>query len=424
MLSSTPDGQVAAYLTNQYPHVSHSFIRREITALEALGIRVARFSIRNSAADLVDPADRDEQRKTRVVLAAGFFGFLIAVVRSIITYPVRCLKALRVAISMGRRSHRGVARHFAYFAEACWLVRELRSVGAKHLHAHFGTNPAAVALFTRILGGPPFSFTVHGPEEFDKPEALSLGLKIHHAAAVVAVSDFGRSQLLRWCQPSDWPKIRAIRCGVDAAFLNADPKPVPDTNRLVCVGRLCEQKGQLLLLESLADLRASGDQAEIIFAGDGPLRGVLENRIAELSLKSAVRITGWLSNEEVRREILAARVLVLPSIAEGLPVVIMEALAMGRPVISTYVAGIPELVRDGENGWLAPAGSKSALVQAMRRALATSVDRLTEMGSAGARRVVELHDVNKNVRELVQLFGVLPTPAERTSHCVTVPACG
>src|SRR5262249_40131645 len=141
MLPSTADGQVVAYLTNQYPHVSHSFIRREITALEALGIRVARFSIRLSAADLVDSADRDEQRKTQVVLAAGFLGFLIAVARSFIAHPVRCLKALRVAISMGQRSNRGVVRHLAYFAEACWLDRELRRVGAEHLHAHFGTNP-------------------------------------------------------------------------------------------------------------------------------------------------------------------------------------------------------------------------------------------------------------------------------------------
>src|SRR5262249_42051243 len=157
-----------AYLVNQYPHVSHSFIRREVVALEALGVPVERFSVRPSPADLVDPADRAERDRTYVLLAAGPAGLLAAALGTAASRPVRWARALALAVRLGRRSQRGVVRHLAYLAEACLLMRRLRDCGAGHLHAHFGTNPAAVALLTRVLGGPPYSFTVHGPEEFDR----------------------------------------------------------------------------------------------------------------------------------------------------------------------------------------------------------------------------------------------------------------
>src|SRR5262249_54058823 len=155
---------------------------------------------------------------------------------------------------------------------------------------------------------------------------------IENSAFVAAVSSFGRSQLYRWCSLAHWPKIQVVRCGVDAGFLSGGPQPVPETTRLVCVGRLAEQKGQLLLLEALGKLAAEGVAFEMVLAGDGPMRKEIEQRIGELNLSGRVRITGWLSNDAVRQELLAARVLVLPSFAEGLPVVLMEALALGRPV--------------------------------------------------------------------------------------------
>src|SRR5439155_26884638 len=211
---------------------------------------------------------------------------------------------------------------------------------------------------------------VHGPEEFDHPEALALDEKIEHAAFVVAVSSFGRSQLYRWCPPAQWGKIRVVHCGVDASFLGGDPVPVPDVPRVVCVGRLAEQKGQILLLRALAVLAAEGITCELVLAGDGPLRPAIEAETARLRLAGCVRITGWLDGAAVRREIESARGLVLPSFAEGLPVVLMEALALGRPVVSTFVAGIPELVRDGVHGWLVPAGDVDALAGAVGELLA------------------------------------------------------
>jgi colanic acid/amylovoran biosynthesis glycosyltransferase len=394
-----------AYLVNQYPHVSHSFIRREIAGLQAAGLSVQRFTIRRTNAALVDPADQTEQQRTEVLLAGGVTGLLAALLCQAATRPLRWLKAAYLANRMGWRCSGGWLRHLAYLAEACVLVRRLRRSGARHLHAHFGTNSAAVALLTHTLGGPPYSFTIHGPEEFDRPESLSLRDKIEGTAFVVAVSEFGRSQVFRWCDPRHWGKVQVVRCGVDADFLHRGGQPpVPQTHRLVCVGRLCEQKGQLRLLEALKQLANSGVPFEMLLVGDGPMRPAVEQEITRLGLEGQVRITGWVSNEAVRKHIEEARALVLPSFAEGLPVVLMEALALGRPVISSYVAGIPELVENGVNGWLVPAGSVEALTAALQEVLGATAERLTEMGRAGAARVAARHDASREAARLARLF--------------------
>jgi glycosyltransferase involved in cell wall biosynthesis len=256
---------------------------------------------------------------------------------------------------------------------------------------------------------------VHGPEEFDCPEGLSLREKAARSAGVAVVSNFGRSQLLRWTAHEDWPKVRVVRCGLDAAFLAGGPRPVPEPLWLICVGRLAEQKGQLLLLEALALVAADGIDFEMTLAGDGPLRLVLEEQVRVLGLDGRVRITGWLDGEAVRRELLDARLMVLPSFAEGLPVVLMEALALGRPVVTTYVAGIPELVENGVNGWLVPAGSAAALAAALAEALRTPTETLTRMGRAGAARVEALHDASREAAKLAEMFRTDVEPAPLAS---------
>jgi glycosyltransferase involved in cell wall biosynthesis len=391
-----------AYLVNQYPHVSHSFIRREIRAAEVLGAEVFRVSIRRSPA-VVDAADQEELGKTHVLLGRGVAGLAVACAWAAVTHPIRWLRGAALAWRLGRRSGR-VLRAAVYFAEACLLVRWLRRERIEHLHAHFGTNPADVAALAHALGGPSFSFTVHGPEEFDRPEAIALGEKIARAAFVVAVSSFGRSQLFRWCRSSDWPKVRIVRCGVDSAFLDAGPLPAPAEPRLVCVGRLAEQKGQLVLVEAAALLAAKGVDFQLVLAGDGPMRPQIEAGIAAHGLGTRAKITGWLSGDAVRAEVTAARLFVLPSFAEGLPVVLMEALALGRPVVTTFVAGIPELVRAGSNGWLVPAGDAHALADALADALRTDPKRLEEMGRAGAEAARAAHDVRREAEKLVALF--------------------
>jgi colanic acid/amylovoran biosynthesis glycosyltransferase len=393
-----------AYLVNQYPKVSHSFIRREIAGIEACGIQVARFSIRSCGSELVDEEDKRELEKTRFVLGIGKVGLLFALLRVAITRPIRFLSALWLMIQVGRKSDRGVLRHLAYLAEACVLIGWFSELGIAHVHAHFGTNSTTVAMLCRALGGPPYSFTVHGPEEFDKAEALALTEKIKRAAFVVAISSFGKSQLYRWCDHEQWSKIQVIHCGVDDMFLTQAPIPVPDQPRLVCVGRLCEQKGHLLLLEAAGQLVAEGLSFMLVLVGDGPLRTEIETMITRLGLQDHVEITGWASNSEVHQHILASRAMVLPSFAEGLPVVVMEALALSRPVISTYVAGIPELVEPEICGWLVPPGSVEALTNAMRTALQLPVEKLEQMGRVGAFRVAQQHDAAIEASILAALF--------------------
>ena len=207
-----------AYLTNHYPHVRHTFIRREIVALEGQGVEVIRFSVRDSGKDVVDPADRIEYAKTRSLLSAGVFSLMLAFLTHAITRPVRFLRAFRVAMRFGRRSDRGTLRHLIYLAEACLLWKWLAAVRVSHLHVHFATNPAAVAIMCRMLGGPPYSITVHGPEEWDRPEALSLKDKYEAATFVVAVTDYGRCQVYRWIAREFWPNVHVVRCGVDDGF--------------------------------------------------------------------------------------------------------------------------------------------------------------------------------------------------------------
>ena len=392
-----------AYLTNQYPRVSHTFVRREIEALETLGLEVDRYAIRGAPEGLADEADRREESRTRRILDGGYAGLTAATARVAARFPGQFAAATKVAHQVGKLSERGLAYHGAYLAEACVLFEWLEQSGARHVHAHFGTNSATVALLCRLLGGPPFSFTSHGPEEYDKPQLIGLNLKVKHAKFVVAISHFGKSQLMRWSDLQDWPKLKVVRCGVDASFIQDLSAPPDECKRLVNIGRLHEQKGQLLLLEAARQLHEDGVDFELIFIGDGELRQEMETRIRDWKLEKNVKLLGWADSSTIRSELEQARALALPSFAEGLPVVIMESLALRRPVLTTMIAGIPELV-DAENGWLVPAGSVPGLVSAMKQALLTPSADLERMGRVGQDRVKEHHDVLKNAEGLRDYF--------------------
>ncbi len=409
-----------AYLINQYPKVSHSFIRREIAAIEARGLTVLRYSIRSRAAELVDPADQAELTQTRIVLDGGWHGvawrLLRAVIRLMLLRPREGWHGLRFAVQVGRGSDRGVIVHLAYWAEACLLLQWFNDAEIDHVHAHFGTNSTTVAMLCHRMGGPSYSFTVHGPEEFDHPVELRLREKIQHAAFVVAISSFGRSQLFRQCEYDQWPKIEVIRCGLEQDFFPENPDPVPDCPKLVCVGRLSEQKGQLLLIQAARLLADQDIHVQFVLVGDGELRPQLEALIETYNLRESIQITGWATGAEVKEQLLAARALILPSFAEGLPVVIMEALALSRPVVSTYVAGIPELVIPGTCGWLVPAGSVEHLTVAIQDVLQTPVDRLNQMGQQGRARVATFHTLEHEAGRLADRFQ-FGVNSETEDHC-------
>jgi len=361
-----------------------------------------RIALRGWQETLPDRDDLAEQARTHYVLRNGVAVVLVDALRVMIQSPWRFITAAHLAMRMVRDSDRPLPYHIIYLAEACRILRWVRKHGCARLHAHFGTNSAEVAMLVHALGGPDYSFTVHGPEEFMIP--MGLGEKVRRAAFAIAISSFGRSQIYMRSHHRDWPKVHVVHCGLERSFHDGAVTPVPQAPRFVCVGRLCEAKGQLLLIAAAARLKAAGIECELVLAGDGPLRAEIENLIDEYGLNAQVRITGWISSDGVRSEILAARALILPSFAEGLPVVLMEAMALRRPVLSTYVAGIPELVISGENGWLFAAGSVEELVDAMVKCLAVMPEDLARMGHLGHQRVIARHSIETETAKLASLF--------------------
>jgi colanic acid/amylovoran biosynthesis glycosyltransferase len=305
-------------------------------------------------------------------------------------------------LHVASKSDKSILYHLMYLAEACKCLPWLRTHQSQHLHAHFGTNSAEIAMLVSALSGVPYSFTVHGPEEFDKPQAIGLNITIRHAKFVTAISSFGRSQLFRWASFVDWNKVKVVHCGLESDFYNIPAQKISSTPRFVCVGRLCEQKGQLLLIEAVKKLRDAGVALELVLAGDGEMRPEIEALIKKYALENQIKITGWISSEAVRTHILEAQVLVLPSFGEGLPVVIMEAMSLRRPVISTYIAGIPELLKQAENGWLCVAGDVVDLTKVMLDALSTPLEDLQRMGDTAYARVIQRHNIDIEAAKLAE----------------------
>ncbi len=336
-----------AYLFNWYPQPSLTALRREITAVEDLGLSPHRFTIRPFTGQLVDENDLAERRKTRALLDAGVPRFLASIVKVAVSRPRAFARALATAVKVGRVDERGLARTLVYFAESCLFLGWMDELGVDHVHTHYGTNGATVAMLCRLMGGPTYSFTMHGPEEFDSPRGNSLGEKIRHARFVVAICEFTRSQLYRWADYHDWSRIHVIHVGVSPLFLEHGPAPIPSAPRLVNIGRIVEQKGQVILVEAAARLRDRGVDFELVIVGDGPMRTEIERLIGQHKLERRVRITGYLSNQGVRDELLAARALILPSFAEGLPAVFFESLALGRPVDHHVHRRSPRVDRGG-----------------------------------------------------------------------------
>ena len=394
------------YLINQYPKVSHSFIRREIIALENQGVDVHRVSIRGWNAEIVDAQDKREQSKTKYILASGIAALLLPTFIRCVKSPKKFLKTFLMAMKLSRYSERNVFYHLIYLFEACKLVALCDKEKSSHIHAHFGTNSTEVAMLAHLLGGPTYSFTVHGPEEFDKPLGLHLKEKIRYAKFVAAISSFGRSQLYRWADYSDWGKINIVHCGLDKEFFNGTAKANKHngTKSLICVGRLCEQKGQLLLIKAVKKVVDQKIGVFLTLAGDGDMRPEVEALIKEHELEPYINITGWISSDEVKALLHSADAMILPSFAEGLPVAIMEAMACKTAVLTTYIAGIPELVKSNKTGWLFPAGDVTAISKSIVSFIETDEEDLNIIRNNAYAEVSSRHCIETEAKKLVQLF--------------------
>jgi glycosyltransferase involved in cell wall biosynthesis len=287
--------------------------------------------------------------------------------------------------------------------QAAYFRQISKSQHIDHVHAHFATNATAVAMLSRAMGGPSYSFTVHGPDEFMISARLNFDVKVCHAAFVIAISNYCKEQLLRLARTDDHEKIQVARCGIALEEFDFERGWRSDNDTFICVGRLCPQKGQILIPAAVAALRDDFPLLKVILIGDGESRHAIEASIARYNVGDMVEMRSWIANREVLDVVRECRALLLPSYAEGLPVVLMEALALGRPVISTRIAGIPELV-DESCGWLFPSGDEQALVATMRAALQCTASVLADKGAAGRARVEQLHDRRRLAKQLCQNF--------------------
>lgn len=350
------------------------------------------------------------------LLQCGVFRLTIAAMMEFASHPARWVSATLLAMKLRPPGIKSMIWHLAYLVEAAFLSRRLRALGVQHLHNHLAGNSATVALLSSRMTGIPTSTTIHGPHEFFLIPEIALGEKISESSFFACITLFCKSQCMTWSDPEHWDKLHQVHCGLDARFLETQPSPPPERSRLISVSRLAPEKGQLLLIEAAARLLHGGIDFELVLVGDGPMRDRLEQAIETYGLQGHVELAGWRGSDDIAKMLCECKALVMSSFAEGLPVVIMEAMAMGRPVISTAIAGIPELVKEGENGWLVPAGDVQALAAAMREALETPPERLAEMGRAGRAAVLERHDIRQEAAKLAQLF-----EASIESHGQTLP---
>lgn len=392
-----------AYLMNTYPLISTTFIRREIQALEEMGVQVERFAIRAWSEPLVDRRDAEERNRTTYLLTGNIVGLFQAFVKEIFVNPGGLAKGLRRAYRLWRAAGSGFIRHAAYLLEAISLRQRMDAAKLRHVHVHFGTNATTVAMLARAMGGGTYSFTAHGPDEFVDPSGSSYALMVRDAAFVAAISSFCRVQITRIAGMDCWDKIEIVPCALDLRDFPKGPEVVDSTRDLVCIGRLCPQKAQTLFPDAIEPLSDEFPELKIVLVGDGETREEIESKIALKGLGKHFELLGWCSNDEVRARLVGARAMILPSFAEGLPVSIMEALAFGRPVISTYIAGIPELV-DSSCGWIVPAGDVAALTEAIRDCLIREEDELNAMGNVGRSRIEARHEIRRSARLLRGAF--------------------
>ena len=392
-----------AYLMNSYPMTSTTFVRREIEAHERAGLSVARFAIRPWEHALVDPRDIAEATKVLYLLSGGALGLTKGLFVELLRNPRGMARALRATAHLVGKARNARWKPLAYLLEAVALKRVTSGRRISHVHTHFSTNSAAVAMLSHLLGGPSYSVTVHGPDELFVLEENAVALKLHHSAFFAVITEYCRNVLLTHIPDAEVGKLHVVPCGLDMAEFER-PAAVPDNRTLVCVGRLCAAKAQTLLVEAMAEVVKRYPEARLILIGDGEKRPAIERAIAAHGLEDTVTLAGWRKNDDVRAALRDARALVLPSLAEGLPIVIMESLALGRPVLSTKINGIPELV-DDSCGWLVEPGDVRALAVGLDAVLSADRDSLTRMGRSGHARVAARHNQDVSAAQLRDLFG-------------------
>lgn len=402
-----------AYLTGQYPRATDTFIQREVAALRALGFTVETATIRaTDPSHHVGPEQKAEHAATFAVMKSTLnpLRLLSAHFTMLRARPRGWLAAARLALQTRPPGIKATTRQLAYFLEAGVLAHHLRQKGVTHLHNHFADSSCSVAMLMSQMSGIPYSLTMHGPGIFFEPMHWRIDEKIARAAFVACISHFCRAQGMFFSDPVHWDRLKIVHCGVDPARYGQDADRSYG-KRVLFVGRLDAVKGVPLLLEAMASLRHRHPDAVLTVVGDGPHRTQLETQASDLGL--VADFVGYKSQNDVAHILTTSDLLVLPSFAEGVPVVLMEAMAARLPVIASQVAGVGELVETGVSGFTIPAGNLDSLIMRMDQVLSDPA-LCARMGAAGQIRVVQEFDVNWEARWLGNLLkasasGTLPT---------------
>lgn len=405
-----------AYLTGEYPRATDTFIQREVMALRGHGIEVETCSIRKTGVEhLVGAEQQEEAKRTFYVLQAAKnpLNLLACHIRALAGSPKCYFAGLKLAWQSSAPGIKARLYQLFYFTEAVVLADHLRKQGVIHLHNHIATASCTVAMLASTISDIPYSFTLHGPDIFFEPHRWRLDLKIRHARFVACISDFCRSQAMAFSQTCDWPKLHIVHCGVEPERYDSRAERKDKTPQLIFVGRLAAVKGVPVLFDALPQVLRDFPDLKVTLIGDGPDRAQLEAMARDLP---QVAFAGYRSQTEVAEMLQQADMLVLPSFAEGVPVVLMEAMAARLPVVTTQVAGIPELVENHISGRLVPPGDADALAQAIALLLADA-SRRDKMGDAGRAKVIAEYSATREAGWLAHLFrayaGNAPQPEKR-----------
>jgi colanic acid/amylovoran biosynthesis glycosyltransferase len=391
---------VLGYLVSQYPTTSHTFVLREIRALRARGLEIAVISIRppDREGGQMSGEEAEEYRRTWYVLGSGAAAILAAHVLTLLRAPLRYLGAMAYAARLAGPNPVLIAWHLCYFAEAVVAGAEFRRRGVTHIHAHFSTT---VALLLCRVFPITFSATIHGSDEFNDMEGFHMSEKVAAARFIATISRFGASQTMRGSDSQYWHKVLMLPLGVDPEVLTPGRRPGREgVFEILQVGRLVPVKAHEMLLSAIALLVAEGrTNIRLTLVGDGPSRPAIEAKIARCKLEGIVTLAGAVNHDQVSGYYRRAHAFVLSSFLEGVPVVLMEAMSMEVPCIATWVAGVPELIRDGVDGLLVPPADAGAIACALKR-LMDDAGLCAQLGASARQRVCEHYNLSRNTEAL------------------------
>jgi len=379
-----------AYLNTEYPSLSHTFIEREIRELRRLGVEIHTFSVRPPTSQGRLGTEHAAAAEETFVLQSGI-GILIGeALLSAISSPRRFLRALLKSQRLAPPGINSRLRHSAYVIQGVRLARKMKQENLRHVHVHMANNGAAIAMMACELDKDlSYSLSIHGSAEFFHVDSWTLAPKVEQASFVRCISDFCRAQIMAWTDPSCWERLHIVHCGVDPSVYT--PRPLPRTGgplRLLAVGRLHPIKGYDVLFAACASLTADGLEWELELVGDGPMMPRLRELAVSLKINDRVSFSGAVGQDRIGEYFDRADMIVVSSFMEGVPVVLMEAMARQLAVVATRVGGIPELVREGVDGVMVSPGSADALADALRP-FALDPEMCLKLGQSAREQVTD-----------------------------------